>query len=83
MYIHTGDFARIFPNPVSDKFYLDFQHPPGQVIVTLYAANGQLLMTQNLLDDRHAIDVADQLPGLFYVQIQTDTGVQFGRLIKI
>lgn len=81
--IHTGDFARIFPNPVSDKFYLDFQHPPGQVIVTLYAANGQLLMTQNLLDDRHAIDVADQLPGLFYVQIQTDTGVQFGRLIKI
>jgi len=77
-----GTVARIFPNPGSSDFTLEWsaeQH--SDVELTLYDINGRSVKRQNLQQshgsNRASIDMSHVAPGIYIGRLQSTAGTSF------
>lgn len=70
----------IRPNPVLDKFQVKGMEN-GINTITVYAANGQLLMTQQIAQNEGFVNVSKLAPGMYMVKITSEKGDIFSSKI--
>ena len=79
---YENDFStnelKIYPNPSSGKFYLDFQ-PNSDVFVSIKNLSGQTIKNEKL-NNAHLIDLSDQAKGLYIIHI---TGTNINKVKKV
>ena len=79
---YENDFStnelKIYPNPSSGKFYLDFQ-PNSDVFVSIKNLSGQTVKNEKL-NNAHLIDLSDQAKGLYIIHI---TGTNINKVKKV
>ncbi len=72
----------IYPNPVSDYVYFKFKEPLFSTArFSLFDARGQLIILQKVSESK-TLDLRDLDAGVYFYILQTDAGIQRGKLIK-
>lgn len=74
---------RIYPNPTSGMFNLEFKSWPGDLEVKIYSNSGQIVFDQSYKADHEfktAIDLRGLAAGIYQVQILNDWGVSVTKL---
>ena len=84
--IDLGDVLNdivIFPNPVSDKLYINLNSEESKII-TIYNSNGAKVLSHNISKNGSEIDFSMFDNGIYFYNIYTDDGVflKSGKLIK-
>jgi hypothetical protein len=78
----------LFPNPVTDAFLLTFQaESAGEYLVEIHAADGRLAATFSGYSDalspvQQTLDASSWTPGVYWVRVRTDQGIQTMPFIK-
>lgn len=70
----------LFPNPVADNLYI--QSAEALRSVKIYAANGVLVKNVRLSDAGEALDVSSLAAGLYFVSVETESGVISSKFVK-
>ena len=82
--VSVGPFAQmestnaipVYPNPFSDRIYIDLPHHSSKTTVKIYSQDGALLLDhQASFADRMVLDVDGLQQGLFFVQVRSANGV--------
>lgn len=68
---------RLYPNPVSDKLYIDIKQSH-LTAINIYDVNGRLCVTGK----ESTVNVQELKQGLYFVEVITDSGKQFYKIIK-
>lgn len=72
----------VYPNPTRDWLRIENINNQSSAIFQLYAANGQLLLQDNLIDATQEINLSDFTPGIYFGQIIHDGGIEKTTIIK-
>lgn len=74
---------KIFPNPTNHKLYLESD--PSNTIenVAIYNTLGQLIVSKTALNDENSIDVSELNSGSYFISLQTTSGRQTKKFIKL
>ncbi|MCK7591411.1 T9SS type A sorting domain-containing protein [Subsaxibacter sp. CAU 1640] len=73
--------AKLYPNPVTDVLHIDGLSNIQKV--NIYAMNGQLLSSQNVQNSMSTtVDFSNHGSGLYLVNVVTDNGSTFRRVVK-
>ena len=82
----TVPVARVFPNPVADEAIFDLQAPAGaKVLLEIFTADGKRVLSKTwTATSRELVPVPmkGQATGVYFWQINTDSGTASGRLVK-
>jgi hypothetical protein len=80
--IEIRDRVKIYPNPASDKVWIDdIEARLGNI--TLYDAQGRAVRTQSATAAKVSVDIAALPPGLYLVRVTTkDGGTMHRKIIK-
>ncbi len=76
---------QVFPNPSTDKVYLDFSNANFEIIgIEMMGAGGSSAKVWNGSNDTgiYEIELSDKPAGLYFVKIQTSKGVAVKKIIK-
>lgn len=73
--------AVIYPNPASDKLYIDFDQLRA-VKVSLFDVQGQLVLEQNLAELRNHLDISQLKSGVYLIKLEGKDIMQVERIIK-
>jgi hypothetical protein len=81
---------QVFPNPATSDsgIRINFSYPDGQTVqVLMYNSCGQKIFengaTMSLKNNPYIIDTSTLGSGLYYLKIQTSTGIQNIRIVKV
>ena len=80
------DFAKVFPNPVRDRLYVDMQGFQGPSMLNLIDGTGQSVVDHQLLKlnrELYSIDLSLLPSGIYYYRITANDAVQSGKIIKL
>lgn len=76
--------VRVYPNPVTDKLYFDIRGREIPQSIIIYTLQGKHIKTMIL--DAHVInsgiDISVLPSGIYYIQIQTQQGIQTQKIVK-
>lgn len=61
---------KLYPNPATDKLWIEQQTSLGQTIFTIYAPTAQFFLSEPLTNNRTAISLTGLLPGLYFWEIR-------------
>ncbi len=74
---------KIYPNPVNDKLYIEFVHPPEQnTKVFVYDIIGNLLFSAELQSDKNVVDWQQYSSGMYFITVKTPSKIYRFKLIK-
>lgn len=68
-----GAQLRLFPNPATDKTYLElvqFAGNTNDVQCSLYDQTGRLLQQRNMTNHKEALDLSGYSPGLYFIRLR-------------
>jgi hypothetical protein len=71
--LNDDDLLRVYPNPVSDKVYLDYHNVLSKAVdIRLYNQSGQLVLSKELSVDnlKNGIDVSGLAKGVYYLRLR-------------
>lgn len=71
---------KMYPNPSSNSFHIDYAGVNGEAVVNVYDINGRLVLTQNM-NGKTIIDASSLNNGIYNVNITNIDGVVNKRLI--
>ncbi|KAA3439958.1 YDG domain-containing protein [Rufibacter hautae] len=73
-----------YPNPTPGKVYVSSTEGSGPATVTLFHSSGRAVSQRQvqLETGRPIADLTDQVPGIYYLQVQTNTGKSTIRVVK-
>ena len=71
----------IYPNPVSDKLYLESQK--SIFSCTVYNTNGSVVYSRQTFSSNETIDCSLFQPGIYTIQIEFEDGIEFSRFVKV
>ena len=77
----TGRF-KYYPNPVTDMLNVTVVQSIANTVLRLYNVNGELLSEQKVTNNTTQIDVSKLEAGLYIIKLQSNEGVEIGKLIK-
>lgn len=69
----------MFPNPVEDKLFLNYQGQEDDVEFHIYNVGGQILQSGEIMDHIYVSQLAD---GLYFIEFVSDVGKQTKKFIK-
>ena len=78
--------VRIYPNPAGSSFTAEVtgDHVSGLSKVDIYNSGGMMMFTRVLQGERkREFSVSSFPPGIYFVQVHTDTGIETMKLIKL
>ncbi|OYT11620.1 MAG: hypothetical protein B6I19_11105, partial [Bacteroidetes bacterium 4572_114] len=82
IYETGGNFdALIYPNPASDKVYIDLEKAV-EINVTLYDIHGQEVLQQQLHDLRNQLDISHLRSGVYLIKLEGEEIMKVERLVK-
>lgn len=71
----NSNICSIFPNPVSDKMYIDLKVDKGTVRISSIV--GQLLFTKDVIQGRQPIDLSNLSNGVYIVNVTSPAGESY------
>jgi hypothetical protein len=75
---------RMYPNPASDRFFVQWEVPTDDFTVELYSVTGALLHKERVLSGMTAgIDISQFAPGSYLVQVSDARRRMYGTLVRI
>lgn len=80
----NSEFANIYPNPFKQVFEVDIQGAGGHVVnCLLYGTDGRLVVTKvERVDQKIILDAGSIEAGIYLLQIRTESGVWYKKIIK-
>lgn len=80
----TNTFAKIYPNPVTDRFTVELPQKDGTPPASfrLFDAKGLLVRRQNLSNALNTVDAADLPPGTYFYEVIQGAQKQTGKLMR-
>jgi hypothetical protein len=80
--ISTSDI-QIYPNPVTDSFWLQVKNRNEKFEIGVYDINGRLIkIFSKYIEDKILIDVSDLTKGFYTIHIKTNKGSISTKFIK-
>jgi len=76
------DPVGLYPNPVTDKLYLNSSAEIGNSTIYIYSALGQKVLEKKYTSETDSIDLESLNPGVYLYKIQSDSYSQSGKIIK-
>ncbi|MCB9245067.1 MAG: T9SS type A sorting domain-containing protein [Flavobacteriales bacterium] len=61
-----------YPNPASDKTYIDVQFNSAEATLTIYNVVGELIEQQTIVDKRIILDVSNYTEGVYLYTLEAD-----------
>lgn len=79
---------KLFPNPANDQTTVSISNLNcNNAVLDLLDINGTVLMTQTIgqihSDETKVLDVADLVPGIYFVRLRSNEETEFAKLIKV
>jgi hypothetical protein len=81
-YYYPSCLVNIYPSPTSSKIAVEFYSDIEKGIISIFGANGQLLLNQSILYRKTELDISDYTKGIYFVKIITDKGIVLKKFIK-
>jgi hypothetical protein len=79
----AGSGISMFPNPVTDKFTIEFMNPvPVATILNIYNALGQKVKSLEINSQKMIIEL-DAEPGMYKVEVKNESGIYSGKVMKL
>jgi hypothetical protein len=79
--VSLADVARVYPNPVSDRLYVELSGNHGTDL-QVYDLTGKLLMTEKLTGARAAIRTESLVPGVYLLRLAGGDAGEMLRFVK-
>jgi hypothetical protein len=79
--IETDFLCEIYPNPNDGNFIIKFINFEGKALLSLYNANGALLLSQQTENDITHVNLTNEQPGIYFLKILTDSTVLLKKLV--
>jgi hypothetical protein len=79
--ILSADKILVFPNPTNGKFTLQ-NLGIGNKSIRVFSAQGKLMFTSESIEDDQNIDLENEVPGLFHLQVISEKGKFATTLLK-
>jgi predicted secreted protein len=77
---YAGNF-RIYPNPTTQTFTLEFEDPVmGEI--EIMDLNGQLIYRKEIHSNKEKIDMTLYTEGIYFVTVRSDTWVMTEKMVK-
>ncbi len=73
----------IYPNPTTDIFYVTFENALKNAIITIVAANGNIVKQLNANGFKQTIDISTLANGTYYLNIKEGKRVVSKKIIKL
>lgn len=73
--------AHIYPNPASDKVYIDLDRA-ADIEVTLFDIHGQEVLKDKLHDLRNQLDISRLTSGVYLIKLEGEEIIKVERLVK-
>jgi hypothetical protein len=81
--LKTLNSFSISPNPTKKFCYVNFEDVQKQIIYSIYNQNGQIIK-RNIINQSKAFQIKlPEQPGLYFLKISSDTGVQTRKILKL
>ncbi|WP_235003990.1 T9SS type A sorting domain-containing protein [Aequorivita lipolytica] len=82
--IFSASQFSIHPNPVKNRLYINATNPTANLKVKILNIEGKLIRTENLeIQDQTSIDVSNLKSGIYFLNIEDETGnVEVKKFIK-
>jgi PKD repeat protein len=77
----AGEEVFIYPNPVAEKFFVDYDPLPANGKISIYNSLGEKILAQNILSAQTEINLIDQPGGIYFVAVQTEEGIVSRKII--
>jgi hypothetical protein len=71
----------IFPNPAKGFLNVVFQKPMSVVIIEIFTSDGKLIRKVRNSDSEVRINLEGISPGLYFIKVETETGVVYKRFV--
>ena len=82
----VSDGLVVYPNPGNGEFFTSLRlAEPGDVVLSVRNVQGQLLMIKDISDVvelNTMIDVSKFAPGIYYLEVRTESGIMVEKLVK-
>ena len=72
--------VKIYPNPVTEGYFV-VESKSGNGSVTVYALNGNVILSQIITQTTQTIEIPELQNGIYLVKIETENGVTTKRLV--
>jgi hypothetical protein len=78
------DALHVFPNPTSDKLYVELPKQNNNGIFVIYNVSGQEVYRERCSVDNPVLTVntSSFVPGVYIIKLMSDQGVSVGKFIK-
>ncbi len=77
----TKNSIKVYPNPISDKLYLQFELNL-QVKVSVLDLHGRCLEEFEVYEQNAVLNVQGLSPGLYFIKIETEEGIEVLKVFK-
>jgi hypothetical protein len=72
----------VFPNPASDNITVACTTLPNNAILSIYNMQGQLLLSQPVLQNKTEINISSLAKGIYYIKLSTQQGLAVKKFVK-
>lgn len=72
----------IYPNPATDKIYIETTNAPYEMKIIIYDINGKELLNQSLNGKLNQINMCNFPKGIYFVKLINDTIVETHKIVK-
>lgn len=77
--------VNLYPNPTESQFFIELNLPQqDNVLIDIYAVNGQLIQTitdKNVLSNKYSIDMSAEAEGVYYARIKVNETTVIRRFV--
>jgi hypothetical protein len=75
--------AKVFPNPSTDKLYIEFENAYQNISFTIYSLDGKKIKTEEFVNSRiTALNVSSLLNGIYVLKINADGAEKVMKFVK-
>jgi hypothetical protein len=79
---HENIPIRCYPNPATSEIIVELTEKQDHSHITIYSVTGQEIMTRPAIQDRNKINIADLLPGIYFIRLQDKSKSCFTKFVK-
>lgn len=72
--INDNAFLNIYPNPASDRLYIDFYRNTKKM-VSVYTINGRKMLSEKMNSNQNSLNISELYPGTYLIAVYYDKEV--------
>lgn len=81
---YISAFPQLFayPNPITDKLFIEVPKPSKESVLTIYNTSGQELLNQNIYDEKTELDISNLFRGVYFLKFTDSKSSEVIKIIK-